>query len=212
MDTYSVLPVEIQTIARQIKETLAKREKDSAPKLTVRYERGNLSGLKITFADRREGYIYKNREPRVADFSTKELREIVRQFKSKILAMSAEDITPNQRELLVGLEKALSERPTEKPNVTPTASSVCKNLRAIMNRNSHSDANVVVTLPGDQCEKITIYQGIVEHCCKDLSNNELREVVRQIRNQIVAMSEDDIPVTWIEALTEFEETLKVREQ
>ena len=58
-----------------------------------------------------------------------------------------------------------------------------------------------------------IYDGIVEHCCKSLSTNELREIVRQIEvEQLGPLSPQDIPPIYREMLKEVKDVIRKRRE
>lgn len=57
----------------------------------------------------------------------------------------------------------------------------------------------------------SIYESIVEHCCRDLSVNELRVIVRETTAQLTALDTDDIPLSYTAIASEVEVVLRKRE-
>lgn len=48
--------------------------------------------------------------------------------------------------------------------------------------------------------KVTLYDSIVEHCAKDLTNNEVKKVWKDCKEQIKAIDPNDIPFTFYELM------------
>lgn len=197
----------INKMIQQIKQVIAKREKQTSyrPRLSVRYDRGSIRGLRIKFfGSNREKWISNDcLEYCLNSFTANELAEVVRQYDKQLAKLSSDDISPNQAKMLEGLKKAQVLRSAN----TSDFSAKQTNIRAELKRQLGAGAAIKVTgLPGEE----ELYGGIVEHCGLELSTNELREILKQVYAQLDKMEVDDIPLTFLEVLTELEKALKAR--
>lgn len=64
--------------------------------------------------------------------------------------------------------------------------------------------SITVTVSGHE---LNLWNGIIEHCAKSLSNSELRAVYQACSKQIASMSSDDIPYTFNEMMNELTEAI-----
>lgn len=84
-------------------------------------------------------------------------------------------------------------------------------MRAAIERGFSGISIGISGLPDMRNKTEHIYDSIVEHCSKDLSVNDLREVVRQINEQTATLDPDDIPPSHLAILRETKEVLRKRE-
>lgn len=56
-------------------------------------------------------------------------------------------------------------------------------------------------------DKYEMWEGIVEHCAKGLSSNELKIVYAKCNEQLLAMNPDDVPLNFRQMLKELSETI-----
>lgn len=94
-------------------------------------------------------------------------------------------------------------------------------LTARFQRVPHSGTNEIIVEGGrfgnqqpNQYGGVTggyaIFEGIVEHCMKDLSSREISEVYRQVCVQMNQLGPEDTPLTWHEMFEEFKATMSNR--
>lgn len=53
----------------------------------------------------------------------------------------------------------------------------------------------------------SLWHGIIEHCAKDLTTNELKTVYAECNKQLLATDPNDIPLKFKEMLTELQQTI-----
>jgi hypothetical protein len=208
-------PREIRDMIKEVKRVIAKREKQTPyhPQLTVRYDRSSCSGLRVKFfgSEHEEWISQTILDYSVNKFTANELAEIIRQFDQQLSRLSPDDRAPNQTNMLEALKKAYALRKTETSSCSCVSRYSAKggNIRAILKRELGAGAGIKVTgLAGNNTKDL--YGDIVEHCGMELSKNELREVLKQVYDQLNKMEVDDIPLTFIEVLHELEQALKAR--
>jgi predicted ribosome-associated RNA-binding protein Tma20 len=65
--------------------------------------------------------------------------------------------------------------------------------------------HIEVTLPNKEvCE---LWEGIVEHCAKQLSTNELKTVYAQCSKQLSAINPDDVPLVFKKMMAELQQVI-----
>lgn len=64
---------------------------------------------------------------------------------------------------------------------------------------------IEVTFPNGDTDQL--WDMIVEHCSKTLSNNELKSVYDQCNNQLQKMNPDDVPQMFHELMAELRQTI-----
>ena len=55
--------------------------------------------------------------------------------------------------------------------------------------------------------ELTLWNNIIEHCARNLSNSELRAVYQACSKQLASMSPDDIPIKFNEMMDDLTEAL-----
>lgn len=85
-------------------------------------------------------------------------------------------------------------------------------MHAKIERRTTGLAIVISGLSDMRGETISIYESLVEHCCRDLSVNELREVARETTAQLLSvLDSDDIPPSYMAINQKVKEVLRKRE-
>ncbi len=82
-------------------------------------------------------------------------------------------------------------------------------LKAELFRNTRSGQHYIVVKYPDGNEE-HLYDMIVAHCAKELTNNELKEVYRQCSKQLEKTAPDDIPPSFHELMNELTDAMVSR--
>lgn len=59
--------------------------------------------------------------------------------------------------------------------------------------------------------EVNIWDGIVSHCCRKLSNNQIKSVYHQISEQVNGINKEDIPPVFSMILHDFYDEIERRE-
>jgi len=65
--------------------------------------------------------------------------------------------------------------------------------------------SIEVTYPNN--DKDDLWEGIIEHCCKSLSDNELKAVYADCNKQLKAMKKGDVPFNFKVMLDDLRQTI-----
>ena len=81
-----------------------------------------------------------------------------------------------------------------------------KKMNAKFVRNTRSGQFYIeVEFPNN--DKDQLFEGIVEHCAKSLSDNELKTVYAHCNKQLLAMNLTDAPLSFKEMMKELQQTI-----
>ena len=58
---------------------------------------------------------------------------------------------------------------------------------------------------------IDLHHGVIESCAKQLSPNQMKEVIAKIEKQLEKREEADTPIAWVEILSELKESVNKME-
>ena len=96
-----------------------------------------------------------------------------------------------------------------------------KTLRAEFQTNWQSGQNCILvkvptigrydeTIGKEILANYNVWDGIVEHCCKEFSNKQMLDIYEQLECYFVRTSPDDVPIIYREIFQDFKEAMKNR--